>query len=218
MTARSGRIRALIFFGLAAVAGLSGATIIGQYRESALDALGPLRPVLVSTGALPGGTVLTPRIAERRLRIVRVPERFLTAGAISDPNRLIGLRPINDLPAGTMMTTAILRVPSSRPKPEVLARGRQPVEIQVTGASAFDRAQPSRTVDVVVASEPDGSGRARTYIAAESVPLLALRQAESEMSTGSATAVLALTRRQALELIRAESVARGIRLLPRPAP
>ena len=55
----------------------------------------------------------------------------------------------------------------------------------------------------------------RTYVAASGVPLLGLREAEAEpgLDADRWIATLALTRDQALRLIRAESVGAQVRLL-----
>ncbi len=70
-------------------------------------------------------------------------------------------------------------------------------------------------VDVVVTTEPAGSGPGRTYVAAAGVPLLALGPgADGPGPGGASAATLGLTKRQALRLIAAESFARKLTLLP----
>ncbi len=96
--------------------------------------------------------------------------------------------------------------------------GTTPVEITVTGAGAL---APTRTdsgdrVDVIVSGDSaPGPSAGRTYVAAGGVPLLGLREAESEpgVSTDLWVATLALTQAQALGLIRAESTGAQVRLL-----
>lgn len=208
------RIRAALFFGLAAAAGLMGASITSGYRDGALAEFGPLRPVVVAAKPLAEGRTLTPALARRRLTIVRVPDRFVPDGAAVVPEHLIGLRPRGDLPAGTYLGASLFRSPdrgvTARPH---LAGGRQPVEIMVAGASALSAAGPVKQVDVIVTSEPTASSvTARAYVAASAVPLLSLSPPRRDGEP--ATAVLGLRRSQALRLIRAESYARGIRLVP----
>jgi hypothetical protein len=70
------------------------------------------------------------------------------------------------------------------------------------------------SVDVVVTTEPGGSGSGRTYVAAPAVPLLALGPG-AEGGPGEATVTLGLTRSQALRLIAAESFARRVTVIPR---
>jgi hypothetical protein len=70
-------------------------------------------------------------------------------------------------------------------------------------------------VDVVVTTEPTGTGPGRTYVAATAVPLLALGPgADGPGPGGTSAATLGLTKGQALRLIAAESFARKLTLLP----
>lgn len=209
----SGRLRAALFFGLAAAAGLIGASITSGYRERALESLGPLRPVLVARKPLPAGRAITPQLAQERLAVVRVPTRFAPQGALSAPEALIGLAPRARLSPGAYLALELFRSPA-RPAPERrLGGGRRPVELTIAGASALAAAGPVDRVDVIVASEPmAGSPQGRAYVAVTAAPLLSLSPARREGEP--ATAVLGLRRAQALRLIRAESLARGIRLVP----
>jgi hypothetical protein len=100
------------------------------------------------------------------------------------------------------------------------------VEIAVSGASAFGAIGGSpvgRRVDVIVTAEPRGaSARGRTYVAAEGVRLLDLRQADVGVGDANAPtalpdawiATLALDRQHALRLIAAQNYAREVRLVP----
>ena len=100
----------------------------------------------------------------------------------------------------------------------MLGPSRRPVEIAVSGAEALLATGASvagAKVDVVVTTEPSGSGPGRTYVAAAAVPLLALGPgADGPGPGGTAAATLALSKRQALRLIAAESFARKLTLLP----
>jgi hypothetical protein len=90
------------------------------------------------------------------------------------------------------------------------SRSRSAEALLATGESAA-----GTKVDVVVTTEPSGSGPGRTYVAAAAVPLLALGPgADGPGPGGAAAATLALTKRQALRLIAAESFARKLTLLP----
>lgn len=215
---KGSRLRALVFFGLAGAAGLAGATATGSYRENALESLGPMRPVVVSTQRLVSDRALTAKATARKLRVVQVPERFVSADAVSDPGHLVGMQLRAELPAGSYLGYAHFRPPGNRPgRRRSLSGGRRPVELHVTGAAALSAAPMPRRVDVVVTVETTGVRRLRTYVAAEAVPLLDLRHPSQPGADGTATAILGLTRGQALELIDAESRSQGIRLLPRPA-
>ena len=127
--------------------------------------------------------------------------------------------PAVPVPAGSYLLAAQLRAPRARAAGPRLGRGRRPVEIAVSGAGAliaFGGQPVGSKVDVVVTTEPSGSGNGHTYVAAPAVPLLGLAPAaEGSGETDSATATLGLTRAQALRLIAAESFARRVTVIPR---
>jgi Flp pilus assembly protein CpaB len=224
----SRRARAVAFACAAlACAGLAAA-LTGGYRADLESQLGPLRPVVVARASLPARRALRPGQASRLLEVRRVPERFAPPGALPSPEHAIGRAPAARIPAGAYLLAGQLRAPgrrsrSARPR---LDSGRRPVEISVSGAEALAASggDPRGTrVDVIVTTEPGpGGGSGRTYVAAETVELLALGQSDPGAGDalpgpGSApwTATLALTRPQALRLIQAESFARQVRLIPR---
>jgi Flp pilus assembly protein CpaB len=212
----SRRARAALFFALALFAAAAAAAIVAGYGSSVARGYGPLRPVVVLEAGLPAGRPIGPREIASRLDVRRVPERFVPAGALAVPGDALGLVPLGPAPAGSYLLASQLRPPRRRRRPG-LAGGRRPVEISVSGADALlalGRASGSK-VDVVVTSEPDGSGPGRTYVAAAGVPLLALGPGEDGPGPGGASAAtLGLTRAQALRLIAAESFARKLTLLP----
>ena len=126
------------------------------------------------------------------------------------------------LPAGSYLLAGQLGPPRRDGSGNAPARARfggTPVQIAVTGADALlvaDTTPAGSRVDVVVTTEPTGLGPGRTYVAAAGVRLIALGPGpEGPGPTGSATATLALSRKQALRLISAENFARQVRLLPR---
>jgi Flp pilus assembly protein CpaB len=218
----SRRARAGLFLLLAlGCAGLAAALANG-YGSSVVRAFGPMRPVVVAVRALPAGKQIGPRQLSGSLRVRRVPARFVPQDAISEPGQALGRTPSAILPAGSYLLSAQLRTRApKRSRQPSLADGRRAVEITVSGAEALLAAGGSpqgARFDVVVTSEPRGPGPGRTYVAAAGVRLLALsrQRVEGPGPAGGWSATLALTRRQALALIEAESFARGVRLLPRP--
>ena len=225
----SRRARAIAFACAAlACAGLAAA-LAGGYRTDLESQLGPLRPVVVARARLSAHQALRPAEASRLLEVRRVPERFSPPGAVTSAEQAIGRAPAAAIPAGAYVLASQLRTPGARHRrgdPPRLGSGRQPVEIAVSGAEALSATggdpRGSR-VDVIVTTEPGpGGGSGRTYVAAEDVELLALRQSGDPGAgagfpgPGSAavTATLALTRPQALRLIQAENFARQVRLIP----
>lgn len=215
----SRRGRALAFVLAALLAATAAAAIADGYGASVARGYGELRPVVVATTALQAGEAIDPhQAAELELR--RVPARFVPPGALDDPVTAIGLAPEARIPAGSYLLVSQLRPPRAEGAGALgLTEGRHPVEISVSGAEALLLAgsrPEGRKVDVVVTTEPIGSGSGRTYVAAAAVPLLALGPgADGGAAEGIAAATLGLTRGQALRLITAESFARKLTLLAR---
>lgn len=207
------RRRSFGFLLAAAVAAAIAAAIADGYGESVARGYGELRPVVVAAADLAAGEAIDPGVLELR----RVPVRFAPPGALGSPAEAAGMEAAAPVPAGSYLLAAQLRPPRSSERPGgALGGGRRPVEIAVSGADALlaAGAQPvGSAVDLVVTTEPSGAGGGRTYVAARAVPLLALGPGE-EGAAGSAAATLGLTRKQALELIDAQSFARRVTILP----
>lgn len=213
----SRRTRALAFLGLALVTAALAAGIADSYGSRVANGYGPLRQVVVATKSLKAEGILGPVDISSGLETRRIPVRFVPAGALRDPREALGLEPAIGLEPGSYLLTSQLR--ARQPRSEStgpLGPSRRPVEIAVSGAEALlamGAAGVGTKVDVVVTTEPSGSGPGRTYVAAAAVPLLALGPG-AEGPGGVAAATLALTKRQALRLIAAESFARKLTLLP----
>jgi hypothetical protein len=203
-------IGALTFAGLAiTAAGGAGSTPVGD--------LGALRPVLVTRSELPAGAEIDRGLA-RGLDVRQVPAAVAPPDALLAPGEALGRRLATTLPAGAYVTASDFRLPSAETdRGGRRPAGTTPVELTVTGASAIGGARPGTQVDVVVTGEPGpGGGVGRTWVAAERVPLLALRRGGPGLGGGESwIASVALRRDQAIRLIRAENFAREIRLLAR---
>ncbi len=219
----SRRARAVAFMLLAAGCAALAATVANGYGSSLARSYGPLREVVVANDDLPSGVPLSAAELSRSLEVRRIPARFIPPGALSTPQGALGREPAAPVPTGSYLIAAQLRLPGAdraRGDPQ-LPRGHRPVEIAVSGGGALlatGGSPEGSRVDVVVIAEPRGAGPGHTYVAAAGVRLLALTQ-QDPAGPGPAlgwSATLALTREQALELIEAESFARGVRLLPRP--
>lgn len=211
----SRRGRALGFVAAALLAAAAAAVVADGYGESVARGYGELRPVVVAAEPLAAGETIGPGLAVDALERRRVPRRFVPTGALRAPAEAVGLAPTARVPAGAYLMATQLRAPRSAGAGPGLERGRRPVEVAVGGAEALlvGGSPEGALVDVVVTSEPTAAGPGRTYVAAAAVRLLALRP--DAAAEGGARATLALTRRQALRLIAAESFARRLTLLPR---
>jgi Flp pilus assembly protein CpaB len=214
----SRRARALAFLGAALACAILAATLAGRYRSSVAAQYGALRPVLVATAELPAGQPIGPAETRGALEVRRVPAAFAPPGALSHPRDALGQAPAAPIPEGSYVIGAQLAVPATEaPSAPGVGRGRQPVQVAVTGAEALlvGGASPEGSrVDVVVSQQGGLGQRGRTYVAASGARVLALAQPGGPGEGWSAT--LALTRDEALDLIGAETAARQIRLLPLP--
>ena len=212
----SRRGRAIGFLLGALLAAVAAGAIADGYGRSVVRGYGELRPALVASGNLRAGEEIDPRIAAELLEVRRVPVRFAPEAALAAPQEALGLVPTAPIPAGSYLLAGQLRPPRLVGTGPNLGAGRRPVEIAVSGAgalAAFGGQPVGSRVDVVVTSEPSGSGEGRTYVAAAAVPLLALAPAGAG-EPGEATVTLGLTRPQALRLIAAESFARRVTVIP----
>jgi Flp pilus assembly protein CpaB len=209
-----------LIFGLLALAAAGlAAGIADGYGSSVARGYGPLRPVVVAARGLEAGKPLLPEQVDLALELRRVPARFVPPGALEAPGDALGLVPVSAIAAGSYLLAAELRPPGQgRSAGPALGPKRNPVEIAVTGAEALlatGAASRGAKVDVVVTTEPTGSGPGRTYVAAAAVPLLALGPGADGLGPGgTSAATLGLTKGQALRLIAAESFARKLTLLP----
>lgn len=184
--------------------------------------LGELREVAVSSRPVGRGVEIGSGEADGAFEVRRVPSEFAPPDAIASPADAAGLRLATPLPQGSYLTASDL-APSGRAGASREAgappANTTPVEVAVSGAAALAAGgvRPGALVDVVVAGAPGpGPGAGRTYVAAERVPLLTLGRLPAEPGVPERwRATLALTRPQALELIRAESLGRSLRLLAR---
>jgi Flp pilus assembly protein CpaB len=213
----SRRARALAFLGAALACAILAATLAGRYRSSVTAQYGALRPVLVAAAELPAGQPIGPAEVRGALEVRRVPAAFVPPGALTHPRDALGQAPGAPIPAGSYVIGAQLAPPAAEaPAAPGMGRGRQPVQLVVTGAEALlvGGASPEGSrVDVVVSQQGGLGRRAHTYVAASGARLLALAQPTGPGEGWSAT--LALTRDEALDLIGAETAGRQVRLLPR---
>jgi Flp pilus assembly protein CpaB len=215
----SRRARAATFLALAGIAAALAAAVANSYGSRVARGYGPLRPVVVAVRGLRGGRALQPDDVAGALAERRVPVRFVPSGALRAAPEAVGLAPATDLPVGSYLVAEQLHPPSHGGQAtSLLGPQRRPVEIAVSGAEALlsTGVQGGKAkVDVVVTTEASAASRGRTYVAVAKVPLLALGPgSDGPGPGGTSAATLALTKRQALRLIAAESFARKLTLLP----
>lgn len=212
------RRRRALFFGLAAAAAsLVAVVLVNGYSSSVADSYGRLRPVVVLSRDFAEGHAITPRLAESGLEVRQVPELFVPTGSITSPELALGLEPVTTLPAGSYLAANLIRPPESgkEKKPKVAA-GRHPVELSVSGAGALAEVSGQGSqVDLLVTNENSNGSGGRTTVAAARVPLLAIGQTgQSDLGPDLSNVTVALTRREALVLVEAQTFARRLTILP----
>jgi Flp pilus assembly protein CpaB len=208
------RRRAVLLILLALVAAGIAMSMVRGYSSSVVESYGAMRPVIVVTSAIERGEKITPAIASEAFQVRRVPVRFAPAGSVASPGDAIGYRTAGPLLAGSYLTANLLKSDKGRKnRPPTTGPGRHAVELAVSGAGALTGA--AGRVDVLVTTEPRTAGTGRTYVAARGVPLIGIsRTGESDAGPGLTQVTLALTRREAIELVEAESFARKVTVIP----
>lgn len=208
----SRRRRAALLAGLAIVLGTLAASDVAG-REAALKRqLGPAVPVVVARTRIPEGD----RIERRHLGVRMVPQRYAPKLRYASPAALEGLTAARDIPAGSDLHEAMLQS-ETRQAPGAPVRPGERV-VEVVGEGPPDLIVPGARVDVL-ATRQSADGGGATRIALQDAEVLAVRDAPEARGDGPPRVAVALrvTLAQAVRLATAQSVARDLRLLPRPA-
>jgi Flp pilus assembly protein CpaB len=189
--------------------------LVRGYSASVSETYGAMTRVVVAIEPVRPGDVFTPALAGSSLELREVPSRFAPAGALIRTADAVGLEASVPLPAGSYLTRSFLAFPKPEERRGIRAgRGRVPVEVSVSGASAVSG--PGTRVDVLVTSEAEVGRKGSTAVVAVGVPLLAVAGPDSAAGSGVTRVVLGLPRRQAIQLVDAEAFARRITILGRP--
>ncbi|MFM8527794.1 MAG: SAF domain-containing protein [bacterium] len=208
------RRRGLLLLGAAGVCILFTVVIALRLQQKVTAGYGPMRGSVVVIDGIEQGQLLTAETLYREIAVRRIPVVFIPPGTLHDPGEAIGARAAIDIPSGTYLQDAFLEQPGEVDGSATANSGRRPVEVSVVGAGALTLAAGEGggiSVDVVVSGQP-GLGRGRTAVVARGVPLVRLAKPDSPGDGWKAT--VAVSGRQALRLISAESSGRVIRLLP----
>jgi Flp pilus assembly protein CpaB len=208
------RRRGLLLLGGAAACTLFTVAIASRLQQKVTAGYGPMRSTVVVVHEVEQGQRLSAETMAEDLAVRRIPVLFVPPGTLSSPVEAIGASVVTDLPAGSYLQQAFLEQPGESGGSAPSVSGRRPVEVSVAGAGALTLGADATgdiSVDVVVSGQP-GIGRGGTEVVARAVPLVRLAKPDSPGEGWKAT--VAVTRRQALRLISAESSGRVIRLLP----
>ncbi len=219
MTTARSRRRGLVLLALSLASGGLAASQVYQ-RTAAVEArVGPLVPVLVAVRDLqPDEPLQANAVAVRR-----IPARFVPPDAVGPGAAGPARRTAVAVPAQTVLTATLLGERAGGAGGLTLRPGERAMEVTAAGGEALATAAPGARVDVLVSRESGGGGS--TVMALEDVELLALRagaqpldsEATIEGASGDTVVTLRVSTRQAVYLTAAQSFAREVRLLLRPA-
>lgn len=223
MSPRTRRRRGLVLLVLALACGALAASEVGDRMSEVEGRIGVPVPVVVAARDIEPGAELS----RADLRLSHVPQRFAPPDAPISPDQAVGLRTAGPVAAGSPITAGVVGATTGGEDPRALRGGERAVEIAVAGgASLLETAVPGARVDVLVSTDP-GDGPGSSFVALEDVELLGLAASaqgdaplDADLSVAPATSAVATLRatlRQAVYLTAAQSYAREIRLLPRPA-
>jgi pilus assembly protein CpaB len=210
----SPRRRAIVLLGLAGVLGALAASDVSR-REAALRrGLGAQVAVVVARSALAAGT----RLSAARLALREVPARFAPAAAFHRSGQVLGLHMAVAVPAGADLQPEMVGI-GAGPAPPVGPPLRDGQRIaQLVASGSIHEIAVGASVDVLITRDgPDGSSAGATTLAVADVQVLAVAPASSDDPGPHVTVQLRVSVHQAVYLAAAQTFARDIRLLPRPA-
>jgi pilus assembly protein CpaB len=208
------RARGLALLGAAATCAGLAASSVSRYTNEVSARVGPLVSVVVARAELTRGTAITPDVARRSFEQRRVPARFAPPQALGTVSEAIGSRLELTLHRGDYVSrSSLASAAGSRAADD---EGGRLVEVTVAGAGSLaDVLGPGTRVDVLITT--DSGDPARTYLALQDAELVAFSGGGTGAETGKASATLRVSLRQAVLLTAAQSFARELRLVPRPA-
>ena len=127
--------------------------------------------VAAASGLIPARTRLTAALLQSRL----VPVSQVPEGAFADPQELVGKITVQSVPAGSVVTKAVLALPGTASGLAfALPPSQRAVTIALDPADGIDAfAYPGDHVDILVTDEP-GAGPAETRTVLQNVALLAV--------------------------------------------
>lgn len=151
------RIRALLFFALAVVAGVVAVLLVKRYmdetRAAAMAPAVPTQEVVVAAGDVPIGTQLEPR----HLAVVRWPSDQVPGGTFATMTEVAGRSLVQDLVKGEVILATRLANPARGVgMAAILTPGHRAMAVkvdQVIGVAGF--IHPGDSVDVIATLKPD---------------------------------------------------------------
>lgn len=208
------RRRALLLLALALLLGALAAASVRRRELALARALGPSVAVLVTRTAVPAGAA--PAAAHPLLR--ELPRRYAPPDAVAGAGELAGARIAVALPAGSIVTAAVLRR-ADGPSAADVGPGERVAEVVAHGDPRAVVA--GARVDVLVTRQGEAGRVGTTVLALEDVEVLEARAVPADAGGDAASAgarVVADLRvrvRDAVYLAAAQAFASDLRLLVR---
>jgi pilus assembly protein CpaB len=208
------RRRAFLLLAIALLLGALAAASVHRREAALARALGPTALVLVTRVGVEAGALP----AQARPMVRRLPRRYAPPDAVAGASGLAGTRTAVALPAGTILTAAVLRRPGAVPQWAV-GPGERVAEVVAHGDPRA--VVPGARVDVLVTREASGGRAGATVLALEDVEVLAAHPVAADATDpqGGArvAASLRVRVRDAVYLAAAQTFASDVRLLVRAA-
>jgi pilus assembly protein CpaB len=206
------RRRALLLLALALLLGALAAASVRRREAALARALGPNALVLVTRVPVEAGA----RPADTRPLLRPLPRRYAPPDAVASAAALADARTAVALPAGSILTTSVLRGPGAA-QAVAVGPGERVAELVAHGDPRAIVA--GARVDVLVTREAESGGDGATVLALEDVEVLDARPAASDASDPAGGARVAVSLRvrvrDAVYLAAAQTFARDVRLLVR---
>ncbi len=206
------RRRALLLLALALLLGALAAASVHRREAALARALGPNVQVLVTRAPVAAGASL----ADARPLLRSLPRRYAPPDAVASAAALAGARAAVALPAGSVLTAAVLRRAGETPT-AALAPGERVAQVLAHGDPRA--VVTGARVDVLVTRPGDGGRPGATVLALEDAEVLdAHRVAPDPSDAGTGARVSAALRvrvRDAVYLAAAQAFASDVRLLVR---
>lgn len=188
----------------AALCALLAGWMTFSYAGRADRAAGQDRTVVATARPLTAGEHIDDREVAA-LKLVRLPQSSAPPDAIADPAELAGRAAIVDLPAGSLLTSAVLAKQGSPGGAERLRAGERALTVEVVVSPLGTQLAPGARVDLFASGFGGGQGTAEVLSGAE------VLASEADPSGTRSRATLRLAAGQVAAVVRADVFARELR-------
>lgn len=204
--------RGALLIGLASIGVIAVIVLVANYVNAVRTEVGPVAEVVVLTESVAANGTISDDV----LGVAEVPERWLSAAAITDPAAAVGLVTPVALQSGVMLQTGMLEAP-----PEIDI-GEREITIMVDAETGVaGRIGPGSVVDIIATFSGGDDAPNQAYymiqnarIVEVGIPTTETEGEEGGFQTASVVPVtFALTDAESLQLAYIESFAQRVRLV-----